>query len=36
MLMTPYVNTYYYKTELLTNKIIEKLKSKKKLEMMKK
>lgn len=36
MLMTPYVNTYYYKTELINNRIIEKLKSKKKRELIKK
>lgn len=35
MLMTPYVNTYYYKTELITNRIIEKIKTKKKLDLLK-
>ena len=33
--MTPYVNTYYYKTELITNRIIEKIKTKKKLDLLK-
>ena len=35
MLMTPYINTYYYKTELIFSRNIEKIKIKKEIEKMK-